>query len=250
MIDREDSDGIAVLTLNHGKASALDVELTEAIRRELAASSDSRAVILTGTGTIFCAGVDLFRVLDGGRAYVERFLPSLRDAIRDLFTFPKPLVVAANGHAIAGGAILVATGDHRLVASGSGRIGVPELIVGVPFPAWALEIVRHGVAPMHLQEVVYTGKTYTPEEAKAIGLVDEVVEPEELVERARDVAERLAAIPPAAFALAKRQIRSPAVERADALSAVADAEMLSIWSAPETHEHIRGHLQRTIGKRS
>src|SRR5947207_14692026 len=107
MIERTESDGIVTLRLAHGKASALDIELCDELRRQFAAASSARAVILTGTGSIFSAGVDLFRLTSEGTAYVERFWPALSGMLDDLFHFPRPVVAAANGHAIAGGCFLV-----------------------------------------------------------------------------------------------------------------------------------------------
>src|SRR5262249_32976361 len=78
MIEREERDGVVILRLAHKKASALDLELLQALERALADASDAEAVVLTGTGAIFSAGVDLFRVLDGGADYVARFLPALK----------------------------------------------------------------------------------------------------------------------------------------------------------------------------
>src|ERR1041385_4600928 len=92
LIEREERDGIVILRLAHGKASAMDVELMEALIAALDAASDARAVILTGTGSIFCAGVDLFRLTNDGPSYVERFFPLLRDAIAKLFALPVPVV--------------------------------------------------------------------------------------------------------------------------------------------------------------
>src|SRR5215468_11136285 len=133
MIERSERDGILTLRLAHGKASALDVELLDALLRELeGAAEDVRALILTGTGSIFSAGVDLFRLVREGADYVRLFLPLLCRFLRTLFTFPRPVVAAANGHAIAGGCILVLAADVRLMAEGAGRVGVPELLVGVP----------------------------------------------------------------------------------------------------------------------
>ena len=134
MIERSQRDGILTLRLAHGKASALDLELIEATALALAEARDARAVILTGTGSIFSAGVDLYRLVDGGAEYTEQFVPALSRMLLDLFSFPKPLVVAVNGHAIAGGCIMTLAGDYRLMAGGNGRIGIPELLVGVPFP--------------------------------------------------------------------------------------------------------------------
>src|SRR5439155_20790444 len=130
--ERTESDGIVTLRLAQGKAAALDVQLLEALQRELSAAEDAGAVDLTGSGSSFSAGVDLFRLVDGGADYVRRFFPQLRDALRQLFAMPVPVVAAANGHAIAGGAIFVFACDVRLMSGG--RIGVPELLFGVPLP--------------------------------------------------------------------------------------------------------------------
>src|SRR5256885_379670 len=158
MIEREVDDGILTLRLAHGRASAMDVELLEALLRELDSAADARAVVLTGTGAIFSAGVDLFRMTEGGPEYVRRFFPLLGEFLLRLFALPVPVVVAANGHAIAGGCLMVMAADYRLMAEGGGKIGVPELLVGVPFPAVALELVRYAVPADRIQSLVYTGR--------------------------------------------------------------------------------------------
>ncbi len=248
MIEREWNDGILTLRLAHGKVSAMDLELVEALMHELEDTASARAVVLTGTGSSFSAGVDLFRVVNEGADYVRRFFPLLADMIRSLFMLPVPVVTAANGHAIAGGAILLLASDYRLIARGKGRVGVPELLVGVPFPASALEVVQFAVPPQHVQSIIYTGRTLLPEEALAHGLVDEVAEPEALLDRAHEVARQLAALPPDAFRLTKQQLRAPACDRADRLGVAFDPAALTAWCAPETHERIREYLAKTVKK--
>lgn len=248
MIERDVTDGIVTLRLAHGKASAMDLELLTALGQELEAASEARAVVLTGSGSIFSAGVDLFRLVDEGPGYVGPFLHQLDRALRRLFAFPRPVVVAANGHAIAGGAVLLLAGDLRLMAEGNGRVGVPELIVGVPFPASAREVVRFAVPRRHLQALVYTGRTLPPDEALAHGLVDEVVPPDRLLERAHAAAERLAAIPEASFRLTKLALRREAVERMDRDRETGEQEMLRIWADPAIHQGIRDYLARTVRK--
>ena len=237
MIERSESDGIVTLRLAHGKVSALDVELCEELRGQFDQARDARAVILTGTGSIFSAGVDLFRLTSEGAPYVERFWPALNGMLADLFVFPRPVVAAANGHAIAGGCFLVACSDYRLMSGG--KIGVPELLVGVPFPTVIMEILKF-VAGRDAQYLAYSGATLPPEEAVGRGLIDEVVGADQLLVRAREVAERLAAIPADAFRITKLQLRRGQDH---------DTESLRIWSQPATHAHIREYLARTVGRK-
>jgi enoyl-CoA hydratase len=251
MIHLEQSASIAVLRLDHGKVSALDAELLAALDEALAAveRSAARALVLTGTGSSFSAGVDLFRLIDGGPEYVRRFLPLLDAALRRLFLFPRPVVAALNGHAIAGGCILACAGDRRILSEGKARLGVPELRVGVPFPVLALEIMRFAADPRKLQDLIYDGATFNAQEALQRGLVDEVVPGPELMDRAVSAAESLAAIPPGAFALVKRQLREPAMQRVERLARELDAQILAAWCAPEAAQAIRTYLDATIGKR-
>ena len=148
---------------------------------------------------------------------------------------------------IAGGCLIALASDYRLMAAGKGRIGVPELLVGVPLPSSPIEIVRYAVPGDRAQRVLYSGNTYTPDEALALGLIDEVVDPAVLEERAMDHARRMAALPPKTFALTKHQLRRAAIERMKE-TAVFDDEVREVWSAPETHTHIREYLARTVKK--
>jgi enoyl-CoA hydratase len=249
VIVRSQHEGILTLRLAHGKANALDVELLDALLRELdQVADDTRALILTGTGSIFSAGVDLFRLTREGATYVRQFVPLLDRFVRTLFTFPKPVVAAANGHAIAGGCVIVLASDVRLMAEGAGRIGLPELLVGVPFPAAGVEVVRFAVPRDKVQSLLYTGRTLPPQDALTAGLVDEVVAPGDLLARAQEVARQLAMIPPPVFRLTKQSLRAVALERIERARGAEDQAALQIWSAPETHAHIGEYLRQTLGK--
>ena len=250
MIQLEQKGDLTIVRLEHGKVNALDVELLQAVRDQLQAlkGSEARAVVLTGTGSSFSAGVDLFRVLDGGPAYIETFLPLMNETLRELFDFPKPVIAAINGHAIAGGCIFACACDWRVMADGSGKIGVPELLVGVPFPPLALEILRAALPKRALRELIFTGKLLSPQEAYQMGLIDEVAPPEQLLDRACEVAQHLAKAPARTFALTKRQLRQPVLERAERY-AVFEFEIREFWASPEAHETIRSYLEETLGKR-
>ncbi|MFN0060412.1 MAG: enoyl-CoA hydratase/isomerase family protein [Planctomycetota bacterium] len=251
MIEREVlADGIVIVRLAHGKANVLDLELLESLEQAIDHLRDPgiRAAVLTGRDAIFCAGVDLFRVSDGGAEYLSRFLPALRRALHALFTLEKPVVAAANGHAIAGGALLLLACDYRMMAEGGGRVGVPELRVGVPFPAIALEILRGVLPPAQFARMIYRGETFEGEQLERFGIVDERVPSAELRERAIARARELAGIPAATFAITKRQLRAPVCEAYRALGESFDREVDHLWGSEPVREAMRGYLQRTLKK--
>jgi enoyl-CoA hydratase len=246
VIELAEQDGVAVLRLAHGKVNAMSMEFCEALTARFAKISSARAVVMTATGRTFSAGVDLVRLLEGGAPYVRKFLPVLSEMFVTVFSHPAPVVAAINGHAIAGGCVLACAADKRLMARDSGRIGVTELLVGVPFPPAAMEIMRCAAAPQFFADAILSGATCTPAEAVARGFIHDVVEPQALLERAVAGAKALAALPPKAFALTKRQIRAPALERMQ--SPELDAAIAQIWTAPETLARVRDYVARTLGK--
>ncbi len=251
MIHGETRGTATVLTLQHGKANALDTELCRGLVAALdeLVREEVPAVVLTGRGGIFSAGVDLFRVADGGAGYVADFLPALSELFLALIEFPRPLVAAVNGHAIAGGCLVACACDRRLMAAGGGRIGVPELRVGVPFPTLALEVLRTAVGTGRARELAYGGHTVSPEDAEALGLVDRVAAPEALLDEAVAEAERLAALPADAFALTKRQLWTPAFDAYARHGAARDAEVVEQWSREASRETIRRYLEATVGRK-
>jgi enoyl-CoA hydratase len=145
MLEVEQRSGVAVVRLRHGKVNALDLELLQALTAALREVDESAAVVITGTGTAFSAGVDLQRIVAGGPSYVQEFLPALSAAFMAVFDRRGPVLAAINGHAIAGGCVIAAACDVRVMSQG--KIGLAELSVGVPFPPSAMEILRHVAGP-------------------------------------------------------------------------------------------------------
>jgi enoyl-CoA hydratase len=239
MIETADYDGIVVLTLDNGPVNALDLELLSVVPETLAAVVDARAVVLTGSGRSFSAGVDLKRIVDGGIPYVEKFLPALSLALLSVFEHPKPVVAAVNGHALAGGCVLAAACDLRLMSSGT--IGLAELAAGVPFPTVALEIIRHAAGPAADAMVLSAGRL-SPGQAASIGLIHQTVEPDQLLAAALRRAEGLGAVPADVYALAKHQLHRSTRERIDAARPSEDPQVLAIWSSERTRQTLRTYL--------
>jgi enoyl-CoA hydratase len=239
---------VAVVRMTHGKANAFDLEFCRALSAQVHAwqQSPAAAVVLTGQGKIFSAGVDLVRLTGGDAAYVHEFLAAMNHAFETLFAFPKPLVVAVNGHAIAGGCVMTCCGDYRIMARESGRIGIPELLVGVPCPVVPLEIVRFA-APQHVQALIYRGLTLGAEEALRYGLVDAVADPDRLLDEAIAVAESLAAVPFDAFHLTKRLLRDPALHYMHEANVIDDV-VRDAWAGDAVQAAVRDYVARTLRK--
>jgi enoyl-CoA hydratase len=250
MIEATRQGDVMVVKLVHGKVNALDLELCEAIvaRFNALRTTPDKAIVLTGQGQMFSAGVDLPRLVDGGADYVRKFLPALHKLYDTVFHHPKPVIAAVNGHAIAGGCVLACCADKRIAAREGGRIGVTELLVGVPFPAMAFEVMRFATAPQYFADVILSGATFATDEAQRRGLVDEVVEPGQLMERALTDAQTLARLPPATFAMTKGQIRQPLIDRMTQHGARVDELAEKIWTSPHTLVHVRNFVAKTLKK--
>ena len=237
---------MAVLRLAHGRANALDPEVLRALGEAVTAAATAGAIVLTGSGAMFSAGVDLKRLAADGPDYPAALIPALVDCFGRLFHHPRPVVAALNGHAIAGGCVIACAADRRLAARGPARFGVTELLVGVPFPAIALEIMRMVIPPRLFAEMIYAGRTWTLDEAAAHGLIDTMVEADALLDAAVKEAERLAAIPADAFASTKAQARQPARDFLAQHAARIDREVLRRWIAPEAQAAIRRYVDATL----
>jgi enoyl-CoA hydratase/carnithine racemase len=249
MIARETlDDDVVLLRFERGKVNALDTELLAELRDQLDGLRKEGApcLLLTGSGSSFSAGVDLYRVVDGGAEYVQHFLPLIGIVVRRLLGYPRPVVAALNGHAIAGGFVLAGATDRRLMAEGSGKVGVTELPVGVPFPWFALEVLRTLAGERLCRQMVYSGGLLGAGAAQSAGLVDELVPAERLLERALEVTRQMGRIPKDSFRLVKRQLWEPVLRRAEREEEEHDQEVQRVWEAPATHRAIRLFLQKTL----
>jgi enoyl-CoA hydratase len=237
--------------MEHGKVNAIDLELCTAFSTQLDSlkKQNVRSVVLTAKGSTFSAGVNLVRLVDGGRSYIEQFFPALTEALLRVFSFPRPIIAAMNGHAIAGGFILACACDVRIVVEGAGRLGMPELLVGVPLPAIAMEVLRFAVPAPHLAQLVYFGQIVTPLEALRMGMVEEVVPENQLFGHAFRIANQMATIPNKPFAMTKRALRAPYIERFERDRDKLDAEVLETWSSPQTLDSIKAYIARSLRRK-
>jgi enoyl-CoA hydratase len=199
--------GVATITMNDGKANCLSVrmlgELTRALER---AEADRASVILTGREQRFSAGFDL-AVFKEGREPVSQMLLAGFELGHRMLSYPRPLVAACNGHALAMGAFLLLVADVRVGARGPFKLGANEVAIGLTMPHAALEFCRQRIAPSYLTRVVITAEIFAPDDAVRAGFLDRVVEPAELQSEALAIATRLGQLDMPAFTDTKRRMR-------------------------------------------
>ena len=192
-----------------------------------------RALVVTGQGSIFSAGLNVGEVLDNDTERTGVLLDALGTALARLFRFPKPTVAAINGPAIAGGCILACACDKRLLVEGA-KIGATELKVGVSFPVFAVELLRHACGA-DAEQLMFDAALLDGDEACRRGLAHRVLPAEELIDEAVALADKLAGLDPAAYALAKATSRRHALSVADdEASRSIDRQVLAQWQADTT----------------
>ena len=198
-------DGVAVVTLDHPKVNALSSELLRQLLGAATALTDEPpgAVVVTGSDRVFAAGADIaeFGGPDEARVIGDLFLRSLT-AVADI---PRATVAAISGVALGGGCELALACDFR-VASERARFGQPEILLGIIPGGGGTQRLPRLVGTARAKDIIFTGRQVGAEEALAIGLVDEVVPPGEVLDRAIAKAAELAKGPVVAHGLAKRAI--------------------------------------------
>ncbi len=201
-------DKVAVIAMDDGKANALSVQMIDELLAALErAEREASAVLLTGRPEKFCAGFDL-KVMMSGPANAIALLSRGAELLLRLFEFPLPVVMAVTGHAMAGGILVVCTGDVRIGAEGDFKLGLNEVAIGMPVPLLAMELARARLLPTELTRATLLAQIYKPHEAKAAGYLDQVVAPEALAATALAEAKRLAALPRAAYTGTKQRLRA------------------------------------------
>jgi enoyl-CoA hydratase len=212
---------IATITLDDGKVNALSPAMLAQINQALdSAEADRAVVVLTGRLGVWSAGFDL-TVLRGGGAQAPAMVRAGFALAERLLTFPRPVVIACTGHAVAMGVFLLLSADYRIGASGPYRITTNEVAIGLVVPKAAVEIARQRLVPAHFHRALVLADIYSPDEAFQAGFFDRVVPAGELAEAARGAAARLKTLDMVAHATTKLRTREATLR---ALRAVLDTD--------------------------
>jgi len=212
-ITQERRGDIAVITMDDGKANALGHARIRELHEALDAAEGARALVLAGRPGKFCAGFDLSVVKEGPEAATEMMHRGAEVALR-FHEWEVPRVFAVTGHALAMGAVLLGCADHRIGAAGDFKYGFNEVAIGLPMPEFAIALHRDRLSPRQLHAAVALARIYDTRGALEAGFIDEVVEPDEVVDTAIARAAELADyLDPAAFRRTRRTMDAELTER-------------------------------------
>ncbi|HYX53391.1 MAG TPA: enoyl-CoA hydratase-related protein [Candidatus Limnocylindrales bacterium] len=243
-----EAQGIATITLNRpDKRNAISYELIDDVTAALkqAAASTAQIVILTGAGSAFCAGMDLENLKQLlGRTPEQNLQDSMTMAglFRALYDFPKPTIAAVNGAAIAGGTGLATLCDFTLAVP-EAKFGYTEVKIGF-VPGIVSSYLIANVGEKRARELLLTGRIFGAEEAQRLGLVNEIIAPDQLMARAHQLAAQLMESSPTSLRTTKALLSSYTKEQLDRQVGNAVRENAAIRQTPDFKEGISSFLEK------
>lgn len=219
MLNERNEEGIIIAEFDNGKVNSITLETLRKLREivKKANEDDSiRGIILTGAGRTFSGGFDLPMFL-GFKDVTEvaAFIQEEDEILTELFMCKKPVVSAINGHAVAGGLICAMASDYRIAKNHPKiNLGMSEIKIGLPLSLAQAEVMRFGFdSDKKWRDVMYFGKMFTVESAKAFGIVDEIVEEDELMDRAKKIVGKWIDNPGRSFIKLKEGLKKPTADR-------------------------------------
>lgn len=239
-------DGILELRLARPPVNALDPVLVRALREaiEAAPAHGAHALLLSGRPGMFSAGLDVPTLLAFDRDAMSEFWGGFFDLCAALARAPIPVAAAITGHSPAGGAVLAMLCDYRVMARGAFRIGLNEVQVGLTVPECLQVALRRLVGTYRAERLLVSGTMLEPDAALAVGLVDELAEPDAVIPNALAWLDGLLRLPRGAMQSTRT------LARADLAAVFADpaslpiADFLDGWFSAETQATLHGLVER------
>ncbi|MEM6703088.1 MAG: crotonase/enoyl-CoA hydratase family protein [Acidobacteriota bacterium] len=211
MLTLETRGPVTVAHLDDGKANAVGHAFLDAAHQALDAAAETSALVFVGREGVFSAGFDL-KELQKGPSEREALVGRGAHFLHRLFTHPQPVVAAATGHAIAAGALILLASDTRVGARGDFKVGLNETAIDMALPVFGLELAKARLDPRQLTAAVTQATIYDIDRATEVGYLDELVDPDAVLERAVEIATGLAELPAGAYAANKMGVRQDFAE--------------------------------------
>jgi len=211
------TDNVATITLDDGRANAINPEWMDNFLEKLtAAEADADAIVIAGKPGVFSGGFDLKWLPTASAQQVSELLDKASMMVARVYGSPKPIVGACTGHAMAMGMFLLMCCDTRVAASGDFKFGANETMNNMDLPVFATEITRDRLENRQLTKILIQSHIFGPEEAADLGVVDQLEQASDVISKAQGIAAQLAKLPGRAYAYNKLKVRQGMIDRVTA----------------------------------
>ncbi|HQV77265.1 MAG TPA: enoyl-CoA hydratase/isomerase family protein [Chitinophagales bacterium] len=229
-------ENYGIIQMDREKANPMNYEFVAGMRialKNLLEDDSIHGAIINGKENFFSAGLDLPELYTYDQLQFEKFWKNFMELVCDIVAFDKPLIASINGHSPAGGCILAIGCDYRVMAEGNYKIGLNEIPIGIVVPRGIFDIYSFWIGRKRAYQYLMEGKLYSPEHAKEIGLVDEVVSADKVLETAEIKLKQYLKFEQHGWRITKRQLK---FEQLKTMSSISDFEMNAMlqqwWSEP------------------
>ncbi len=246
-------DKLAIIRLNRPKSNAINLEMIQDLKQcfeNLEADPQVGAVILTGQGHFFSAGLDLIALYQLNKVETEQFWHHFLSLSAQLTAFKKPMIAAINGYSPAGGCVLALACDARIMAEGNYVIGLNEVPVGIIVPNSIFQVYAYWIGKAQASRALLEGKLFNPSEALAAGLIDEIVDQDRILTQAEKLARKYMAFEPNTWQQSKLNVRRELIEitRADHREDL--QKMLEQWWSDSTQAIVKNIIDSLQQKKN
>jgi enoyl-CoA hydratase/carnithine racemase len=251
MIVATDHGPVRELRLDRPPANALTAELIVELREAVARAPEEgvRAMVLSGRPGRFSGGLDVPCLLPLDREGMDRLWREFYRMLHALAASSIPIAAAVTGHSPAGGAVMAMFCDYRVMAEGDFKIGLNEVLVGIPMPLAIHQALSRLVGPGKAERLCVEGRLLTSDEALRVGFVDELAPPEQVIERAVEWATGILAVPPVALSRTRKAARADLVRiMEEGLASEIDL-LVDNWFSDEAQSHLHALVERLKKKK-
>ena len=247
-IESELREKVILLRLNRSVTNPINLALINELSGRVEKAKDEQeiigAVVTSANDKFFSIGFDIPELIDLDEKEFTEFYTAFNRLCIDLYTFPKPVIAAITGHAVAGGCILTLCCDYRFIAEGRKLMGLNEIKLGVPLPYPADRILRQIVDDRVARKILDTGDFFPPEETLSMGIVDEVMPLEQVVEKAVEKVESIQSSSLYAYTAIKRNRIEKVVAEMQNNLAAKEEIFIEMWYKEDTRAKLKAALEK------
>lgn len=240
-------DGVSTITLDRGKANPINHTMVREINqvlKDMMEIEEVKGLMITGKENFFTAGLDLPELYQYDKSQFKVFWKDFLEMISGFMLFEKPLVAAISGHSPAGGTVMALGCDYRIMSSGNYKIGLNEIPVGIIVPRLIFEGYAFLLGRNKAYNYLMEGKLYGPDEALAIGMIDELAMPDDTYPRAIAALERYLSFDQDAWRETKKNTRIAALKPFTVYNEAEMQASMEQWWLPSTRAKMEEFIDR------